>query len=82
MELPDDKVIKSLQVSESYLGSLDVDRFAGGETKLKVSKEYFRRLKKVKVEWWEYSSRSQHLDRKTRKLFKIHRGLHPKSNVD
>ena len=41
IELPDGKVIKSLQESESYkyLGIL--------EMKLKVSKEYFRRLKKV-----------------------------------
>ena len=48
IELPDGKVIKSLQERESYkyLGILEADRFFGGEMKLKVSKEYFRRLKK------------------------------------
>ena len=57
---------KSLQEGESYndLGILGADRFLGEEMKLKVPKEYFRRLKKsfeVKVEWWEFSSRSQYL---------------------
>ena len=49
IELPDGKVIKSLQEKESYkyLGILEADRFVGEEMKLKVSKEYFRRLKKV-----------------------------------
>ena len=49
IELPDGKVIKSLQVGESFknLGILEADRFLGEELKLKVSKEYFRRLKKV-----------------------------------
>ena len=49
IELPDGKVIKSLQEGESYkyLGTLEADRFLGEEMKLKVSKEYFRRLKKV-----------------------------------
>ena len=49
IELPDGKVIKSLQEGESYkyLGILEADRFLGEEMKLKVSKEYFRRLKKV-----------------------------------
>ena len=49
IELPDGKVIKSLQEDESYkyLGILEADRFLGEEMKLKVSKEYFRRLKKV-----------------------------------
>ena len=48
-ELPDGKVIKSLQEGESYkyLGILEAERFLGEEMKLKVSKEYFRRLKKV-----------------------------------
>ena len=48
-ELPDGKVIKSLQKDESYkyLGILEAERFLGEEMKLKVSKEYFRRLKKV-----------------------------------
>ena len=56
IELPDGKVIKSLQEGESYkyLGILEADRFLGEEMKLKVSREYFRRLKKsfeVKIEW-------------------------------
>ena len=48
-ELPDCKVIKSLQKDESYkyLEILEAERFLGEEMKLKVSKEYFRRLKKV-----------------------------------
>ena len=39
--------INSLQEGESYndLGILEADRFLGEEMKLKVSKEYFRRLK-------------------------------------
>ena len=42
-------VIKSLQEGESYkyLGILEAERFLGEEMKLKVSKKYFRRLKKV-----------------------------------
>ena len=49
IELPDSNVIKSLQEGESYkyLGILQAERFLGEEMKLKVSKEYFRRLKKV-----------------------------------
>ena len=49
IELPDGKVTKSLQEGESYkyLGILEADRFLGEEVKLKVSKEYFRSLKKV-----------------------------------
>ena len=49
IELPDGKATKSLQEGESYehLGILEEDRFLGEEMKLKVSKEYFRRLKKV-----------------------------------
>ena len=48
IELPDGKVIKSPQEGESYkyLGILEADRFLGEEMKLKVSKEYLRRLKK------------------------------------
>ena len=59
----DDKVIKSLQEVESYkyLGMLEADRFLREEIKLKVSKKYFRRLKKVKFELWEFSSRTQYL---------------------
>ena len=49
IELPDGKVIKSLQEGENYkyLGVLEADRFLGEEMKLNVSKEYFRRLKKL-----------------------------------
>ena len=48
IELPDGKVIKSLQgKSYKYLGILEADIFLGEEMKLKVSKEYFRSLKKV-----------------------------------
>ena len=59
-------VKKSLQEREHYkhLGILEADRFLGQEMKLKVSKKYFRRLKKVlrsQVEWWEFSPRSQYL---------------------
>ena len=47
--LRDGRVIKSLQESESYkyLGILQADKSVGEEMKLKVSKEYFRRLRKV-----------------------------------
>ena len=46
IELPDVKVIKSLQEGESdkYLGILEADRFLGEEMKLKVSKKYFRKF--------------------------------------
>ena len=49
IEFSDGKVIKSLQEDESYtyLGILEAGRFLGEKMKLKVSKEYFRRLKKV-----------------------------------
>ena len=49
IELLDSKVIKSLQEGESYeyLGILEIDRFLGENIKVKVSKEYFKRLKKV-----------------------------------
>ena len=48
-ELLDLKVIKSLQEGEryKYIGILEAYRFLGKEMKLKVSKEYFRRLRKV-----------------------------------
>ena len=48
-QLPYGRVIKSLQEDESYryLGILKAERFLGQEMKLKVSKEYFRRWKKV-----------------------------------
>ena len=49
------KIVKSVGVKKSlqerehykYLRILEADRFLGQEMKLKVSKEYFRRLKKV-----------------------------------
>ena len=43
IELPDGKVIKSLQEGESYkcLGILEENRYLGEQTKLIVSKEYF-----------------------------------------
>ena len=49
IELPDSKVNKSQQERQTYkyLGILEAERFLGEEMKLKVSKEYFRRLKKV-----------------------------------
>ena len=48
IELSDGRVIKSLQEGESYkyFRILEAERFLGEEMKLKVSKEYFRRLKK------------------------------------
>ena len=109
IELPDGKVITTLQEGEShkYLGILEADRFIGEEMKLKVPKEYFRSLKKVlksklrggnlvqRVNTWavsllRYSAafiswrrcELQPIDRKTRKLFTIYRGLHPKPDVD
>ena len=47
IELPDGKVIESLQEGKSYkyLGIFEVDKFL--EDKLNVSKEYIRRLRKV-----------------------------------
>ena len=49
IELPDGKVIKSLQEGESYkyLRILEADKFLEQKTKLNVSKEYIRRLRKV-----------------------------------
>ena len=48
-ELPDGKVIKSLQKGESYryLGILKVDKLLEEKMKLNLSKEYIRRLRKV-----------------------------------
>ena len=109
IELPDNKVIRSLQEGESYkyLGILEADKFLEEEMKLKVSKEYFRRLRKVLksklsggnlvkgVNTWavsllRYSAaficwskcELQTIDRKTRKLFTMYGGFHPKSDVD
>ena len=49
IELPDGKVIKSLQEGESYkyLGILEADKFLEQRMKLNVLKEYIRRLRKV-----------------------------------
>ena len=49
IELPDGKVIKSLQEGESYkfLGILEADKFLEEKIKLNVSKEYIRRIRKV-----------------------------------
>ena len=49
MELPNVKVIKSLQEGESYkyLGILEADEFLEENIKLNVSKEYIRKLRKV-----------------------------------
>ena len=49
IELPDGKVIKSLQEGESskYLGILEADKFLEEKMKLNVSKGYIRRLRKV-----------------------------------
>ena len=48
-ELPDGKVIKSLQEYESckYLAILDADKLLEEKMKLNVSKKYIRRLRKV-----------------------------------
>ena len=61
IELPDGKIIKSLQEGESYkyLGILDADKFLDEKMKLNVSKGYIRRIRKVfevKTELWEFSS--------------------------
>ena len=49
IELPDGKVIKSLQKGESYkyLGILEAGKYLEEKTKLNVSKEYIRKLRKV-----------------------------------
>ena len=49
IELPDCKVIKSLQEVESYncLGILEADRLLEEKMKLNVLKEYIRRMRKV-----------------------------------
>ena len=107
--MPDGKVIKSLQEGESYkyLEILEAETFLREEMKLKVSKEYFRRLEKVLklklnggnlvqgVDTWavsllKYSTAFINwrkcellaINRKTKKLFRINGGLHPKSDVD
>ena len=49
IELPNGKVIKSLQEGESYkyLGILEADRFLEEKMKLNVLKEFITRLRKV-----------------------------------
>ena len=49
IELPDGKVIQSLEEVESYkyLGILEADKFLEEKMKLNVSNEYIRRLRKV-----------------------------------
>ena len=49
IELPDGKVIKSLQEGESYkyFGILDADKVLEEKMKLNVLKKYIRRLRKV-----------------------------------
>ena len=49
IELPNGKVIKSLQEGESYkyLGILEADKFLEEKMKLNVWKEYIRRIRKV-----------------------------------
>ena len=49
IELPDGKVIKSLQEDEcyKYLGILEADKFSEEKMKLNVSEEYIRRIRKV-----------------------------------
>ena len=49
IELPDGKVIKSGQESESYkyLGILEEDKFLEEKMKLNVSKEYIRTIRKI-----------------------------------
>ena len=48
-ELPNEKVIKSLEKGKSYnyLGVLEADEVMVNEMKDKVKKEYHRRVKKV-----------------------------------
>ena len=47
IELPNDKVIKSLEEGESYkyLGVLEADKVMVNEMKDKVKKEYYRRAR-------------------------------------
>ena len=49
IELPDGKIIKSLQEGESYkyLVILEADKFLEEKVKLNVLKEYIRRIRKV-----------------------------------
>ena len=57
IEVADGKVIKSLKEGERrYLGILEADKSLEVKMKLNVSDEYIRKLRKVKTEWWEFSS--------------------------
>ena len=49
IELPNGKVIKSLQEGESYkyLGILEADKFLEEKMKLNVSKEYIRNIRNI-----------------------------------
>ena len=49
IQLPNDKVIKSLEEGESYkyLGAPESNKVMLNEMKDKVKKEYYRRVKKV-----------------------------------
>ena len=48
IELPDGKVIESLQEGETYkyLGILETDKFLEEKIKLNLSKKYIKRLRK------------------------------------
>ena len=59
IELPNGKVIKSLQEGESYkyLGILEADKFL--EDEVECFEGIYQKVKKsfeVKTEWWEFSS--------------------------
>ena len=59
IELPDVKVIKSLQEGESYkyLGILEADKFLEEKMKLNVlTRKNDKKFFEVKTEWWEFSS--------------------------
>ena len=59
IELPDVKVIKSLQEGESYkyLGILEADKFLKEKMKLNVlTRKNDKKFFEVKTEWWEFSS--------------------------
>ena len=64
--------IEKVTYGKVILGILEAERFLGEEMKLKVSKEYFRRLKKVlksKFNGGKISSRSQYLGSISFKIF-------------
>ena len=57
IELPNGKVIRSLQEDESYkyLGIFEADKFLEKKMKMNVLKEYIRKSFEVKTQWWEFS---------------------------